>query len=270
MCGRLALFTPPRRVAEAFAADLEEEVDPARRPRWNVAPGTSILAVGSAPEGGRALGLYEWGMAPVGRPGKVSRLINARAETVASRPTFRGALRTRRLVIPVDGFYEWGPGPGGRRGAFYFCAPRQGLVALAGIWSPAPGPEPSGPDDKGAPSERGRSERAPGDPAKSGSVAPPSPTRGRACAIVTTAANPDVAAVHDRMPAILDQAALAIWLDPSQEDPEVLAALIRPAPAGTLEHHLVDPRVGSVRNDDPGLVTPWPGPPGIPQDSGLS
>jgi putative SOS response-associated peptidase YedK len=147
-------------------------------------------------------------------------MINARSETAAGRPAFRAPLARRRCLLPADGFYEWRHPAGGGRATPYFIHRRDGRpMALAGIW------------------ERWRGD---GDTVES-------------CAILTTAANPEVAAVHDRMPVLVAAGNHARWLDPAVTE---AGDLLGPAPAGELALHAVGTLVNSPRNDGPELVRP--------------
>jgi len=234
MCGRIALFTPPARLARYFDAQLDGDVDRGGEPVWNVGPTVDIpgVRIRRRPETEpfRILQLFRWGLVPSFaqdlRSG--SRLFNARAETVATKSTFRAAFRSRRAIIPVDGFYEWG-NSGGRRQPYFFTRTDGAPLALAGLWE----------------SWRDRSRAEDPD------------AWVRSCTIVTTGAGPDLDGIHDRMPVVLDPTAFDVWLDPEDADVDELEALLVPAPAGTLSHHPVDPRVGNVAHDSPDLVAPY-------------
>ncbi len=147
-------------------------------------------------------------------PGRAP-LINARAETAERLATFRRPFREGRCLVPADGFYEW-TGPAGARRPLWFHPSGGGLLLLAGLWR----------EEKGE----------------------------LAFVILTTPAGPDVARIHDRMPAVLSADAAEAWL----ERPD--AALLAPAPEGWLRSREVSPRVNAVANDDPGLLDPLPPP----------
>jgi putative SOS response-associated peptidase YedK len=236
MCGRFALATEPARVARFFHATMEAAlVSAGRPPSWNVAPTDEVLGLraesgdGTAPE--RQLGLYRWGLVPwwAEDPSTGNRLFNARAEAVFRTRAFREAAAERRLVVPADGFYEW-HAEGGRRQPHYFTRGDGAPLAFAGVWETW--------------RERGGAER-----------------HIRSCTVITTGAGPDMDGIHDRMPVVLGPDELSRWIDPEGPDPEELEFLLRPAPAGTLVHHRVDPRVGNVRQNDAALVNPVTGPP---------
>ena len=233
MCGRISLFTPPARVARLFEATLAEGVADQERPRWNIGPTSPVLGIRAHPHDGhddgpgagarRMVGVFRWGLVPswAKDASGASRLFNARAETVASKPSFRSAFERRRLVVPADGFFEWQQGP--RRRPHYFHRADGAPMALAGVW------------------EVWRDTRHPGAPLL------------RSCAVITTRAGADMAGIHDRHPVVLEPEALDLWLDPDADVNQV-RALLRATASGTLRHHLVDPRVGNVRNDDPSVV----------------
>ncbi len=231
MCGRFALFTPPVRLARYFQATLADDVDPERSPSWNVAPTTEVLAVTAQRSGGgppeRTLTSLRWGLIPpqAKDPSAGSRLFNARAETVTTRPSFRSAFKSRRVIVPADGFYEWHRQNRGAKQPHFFTRSDGAPLALAGVaeswW---------------------------------GKQAKEDEPLIRSCTIITTTGGPDMDGIHDRMPVILQPDTFDRWLDPDDGDTSALAALLRPPPAGTIEHHRVGQRVGSVRNDDPQLI----------------
>lgn len=233
MCGRFALFTPPARLAHLFEAELERglsSVDPS----YNVAPTDSVLGVRLVDDDKgehRELGGYRWGLILSGAKSSAgaSRLINARAETIGNRPSFRSAYEHRRLVVPADGFYEWRKVPGKGRQPHFFRRADGEPISFAGLWEEWHGPLPQGHEDE-----------------DSGTVI-------RSCTIVTTTAGQDMDGIHDRMPVVLQPDMLERWLDPGF-DRRALDALLRPVPRGTLVHHRVDPKVGNVRVNGPDLI----------------
>jgi putative SOS response-associated peptidase YedK len=242
MCGRFALSTPPAKIARYFQANLAEGADGEHAPSWNVAPTDSVLGVRDRPprpvpaEGGggppagepeRILMSFRWGLIPWwSKDAKSgSRLFNARGETVATRASFRDAFKERRIIVPADGFYEWHKTKTGAKQPHYFSRADGQPLALAGL------------------AERWRDKNA----------GPDAPLV-RSCTVITTSAGPDMSGIHDRMPVILDPSVFDVWLDPANEDIEELRALLRAPAAGTVVHHRVGTRVGSVRNNDPALV----------------
>jgi putative SOS response-associated peptidase YedK len=220
VCGRYALYTDPETLMTLFElSDVPKDLVP----RYNIAPSQEVSAVRRGADGGREWVRLKWGLVPSWAKAATGgyKMINARSETAAQRPAFRGPLARRRCLLPADGFYEWRRPAGGGRATPYFIHRRDGRpMALAGIW-----------------------DRWQGD---GGTV--------ESCAILTTAANAVVAAVHDRMPVLVARSNHARWLDPAAT--EVPAALLAPAPPDALALHAVGPGVNSPRNDVPELVRP--------------
>jgi len=225
MCGRIALYTPPHRLARLLDAALAAGLDPSGAPSWNVAPTDTLFGVADRGEG-RVLAAYTWGLVPwfaKDRSGG-AKMINARVESVRSKPAFREAFERRRLLVPVDGFYEWDRRHG--RVPHYFTRADGAPMVMAGLH------------------ERWRDRSAPD--------APPL----RTCTVLTTAPGDDLDGIHDRMPVVLERDAYDLWLTADEDELEALDALLRPTRAGTLMHHEVDRRVGDVRNNGPELIGP--------------
>lgn len=220
MCGRYALYAD----AALLEALFELAEVPPFKASYNVAPTAAIPAV-TVEEGERRAALYRWGLVPFWSKeiGKYST-INARAETVASKPTYRVPFRDRRCLVPANGYYEWQAGPGGKQ-PFYIHAADEDLLAFAGLW------------------DRWR---------------PPDGEMLHSAAIVVTAANADTKKIHDRMPVILAREDWDAWLDPDNHDTAALAKLLRPAPGASLAARPVSTRVNSPRNDGPELLEPVP------------
>ena len=239
MCGRIALYSEPDFLARVFDAQLALEVGPEARPSWNIGPMRSLLAVAevpdveSTPDAGshRELGRYKWGLVPswAKDPNMGNRTFNARAETVASKPSFRAAFTARRLAVVADGFYEWKPGPGKVKQPYYFTRADGQPLALAGLWELWWGGPASEPSDGGRPALR-------------------------TCTVITTEAGPDMGDIHHRMPVVLEPEVIEEWLDPANCDKPELEALLVPSPGGTLVHRAVARGVGNVRNDGPELI----------------
>ena len=248
MCGRFALYTPPARLARSFGATLADDVAPEGAASWNVAPTDEVLGIRrlrtpaqEAAAGTRVLDHFRWGLVPswAKDPAVGNRLFNARAESVATKPAFRGAFAARRLIVPCDGFYEWHGEPGRPRQAHFFGRSDGAPLAMAGLF------------------EFWR---------------PPGPRSGdqpwlRTCTVITTTAGPDMSGIHDRMPVVLEPGQLDVWLG-EEAGPAELESLLRPPEAGTLTHHRVGPRVGNVRNNDPGLIAEQPAGDGDPARDG--
>ena len=240
MCGRIALYSEPDFLARIFDAQLALGLDPDAGPSWTVGPTGTVLAVADVTEGGhsagagihRELGQYQWGLVPwwAKDPTVGNRAFNARAETVASKPSFQEAFTSRRLAVVADGFYEWKPGPGTTKQPYYFTRSDGRPLALAGLWETWWG----GPGARMTPKE----ER----------------TVLRTCTVITTEAGPDMGDIHRRMPVVLEPEVLDEWLDPANKDKPDLQSLLVPSPGGTLVHRAVGREVGNVRNDGPELI----------------
>jgi putative SOS response-associated peptidase YedK len=220
MCGR---FT--QRISSSEMARIFEAVDHADLPgdRYNVAPTQDVAAVIAA-DGERTIERLRWGLVPpwADAPKPSGRLINARAETIATSPVYRGSFRSKRCLIPVDGFYEWQRLESGRQ-PFYIRPEDGDVLALAGLWS----------------SWRDRATDAP-------------PLR--TCSIATTTPNDVMAPIHNRMPVLLAPASWDLWLDPAT-DPAELLSLLRPSEAA-LTAVRVSSIVNNPLNDGPSLVVP--------------
>ena len=223
MCGRFTLTRSAAEVAEHFGLDLEAE-DPAQRVdieaatrRYNVAPTQPVLTVRIRSDGRTALDPRHWGLVPswADDPADAARRINARSETAAGKPAFRDAMRRRRCLVPADGFYEWA-GPRGKRVPRHIRLPRGELFAMAGLYERWEGP--------------------------GGRVL-------RSCTLLTTAASGAVAAIHDRMPVIVDPDSYATWLDRDGHDGVAALDAIGCERAESLELHLASARVNDVSHD---------------------
>lgn len=213
MCGRFTLATP----AEALVELLGLGEAPALEPRFNIAPGQVVLAAGRRGAGHPTrLSRLHWGF----ERDQGGLLINARSETAARLPAFREAFRSRRCLVPADGFYEWQRREG-RKQPFHVRRADGRPFAFAGLWQPRPGREPAA-----------------------------------ACVILTTSPNELMAPIHDRMPVVLTGAACQAWIDPEARDPLGLAGLLLPSPAEDWVAVPVGARVNHVANDDASLIAP--------------
>lgn len=217
MCGRFALFASPELLAEYFA--LTDSELSALAPHYNLTPGQDIAAVRVDRDGKRRLVALRWGLVPfwakdaaIGR-----RLVNARLDSLASKPAFREALTRRRCLIAASGFYEWGEAAPGARQPFFVRPRHDPLLALAGLW------------------ERWRS---------------PDGTTLESCVIVTTEANALLAPIHDRMPLMVARADHDRWLDPATSIAELSAQ------GPELDAWPVGKYVNDPRNDDEKLIEP--------------
>ncbi len=237
VCGRFVSSSPPDELARYFDAEppaerLEEAaVDPAAGPNFNVAPSTGVYVVRS--DGSvRHLDRFRWGLVPSWAKDVAigNKMINARMETVGSKPAFRRALAKRRCIVPADGFYEWTTVPGQKKKQPWFIHRPDGEpYAFAGLWEVwrAPATEE-------------------GDPA-------PRPWL-RSCTIITGPANERMAKLHDRMPVMLPPSAWDLWLDPTVADIDLVGRLLVPAGPEVIAFHPVTTDVNNVRNNGSHLL----------------
>lgn len=219
MCGRFTLTTNLGANAARFGvARFLEEVGP----RYNIAPTQTVIVVSD--DGTRHLTQMQWGLIPswAKDPTIGNRMINARAETVATKPAFRVALRKRRCLIPADGFYEWQQA-GRRKQPVYITFKTREPFSFAGLWDTW-----TAPDGEAI----------------------------RTCTIITTEANELLKPIHDRMPVILTREAESVWLDPTLQDPAKLLPLLKSYPAQEMEAYAVSLRVNSPSHDTPECLLP--------------
>ena len=247
MCGRYASARKRIELLEEFSVQ-RDRVAQDLTPDYNVAPTRSVYAVMDrqqrAPEAGgvaRELRVVRWGLVPswakdisIG-----SRLINARAETVSEKPSFRRAFARRRCLLPADGYYEWqvlenaGLRGGQRKQPYFIHRADGGPLAFAGLY------------------ELWRDHAVPdGDPDAWLWTA----------TIITTTAADEVGQIHDRMPMVIARDSWADWLDPANAEVSDLQALLAPAADGGLASYPVSADVNSVRNNGPQLIKPVPAP----------
>jgi putative SOS response-associated peptidase YedK len=230
MCGRFVASNAPAALADFFGADQPEtELES----RYNVAPTTDVYGVVASRHGLRSIEVYRWGLVPSWakdlRMG--STMINARAETVAEKRSFASSFRTRRLLVPMNGFYEWhaATGPKSAKVPVYIHAADDSPLAVAGIWSAWRTPDaPTGSSGEWL----------------------------HTCAVITTVANGFISPVHDRMPVILERSLWDEWLDPSNDDLDGLVAMLRPADDDLLVMHRVGTAVNRVQNRGEELILP--------------
>ena len=219
MCGRFTLRASPAEIAEWF--EILRDLSEWERPRFNIAPTQSILAIRSGSDG-REAARMRWGLIPSwAKDSKLAAsMINARAETVAEKPAFRAAFKRRRCLIPVSGFYEWRRN--GKTKVPYLISLRNAeLLAFAGLWEKWKSPE--------------------GELVES-------------CTILTTTPNELMATIHDRMPVILKPADYGLWLDPQLEDAGALSTLLVSYPTDEMQAEQVSDVVNNARNEvDPRL-----------------
>jgi putative SOS response-associated peptidase YedK len=223
VCGRYTLAAPnPAQVRARFPVGESVEI----RARYNVAPGDDVLAVTADRDGHPRGELLRWGLVPAWAetPNVGLKMINARAETVADKPAYRGAFERFRCLIVADGFYEWRRAANGARHAFHITRADREPFAFAGLWSVW--------------------HRA-------------SPEAVRSCTIITTAANRAVAPLHDRMPVILAPDQEVAWLDAATPVP-ALCELLEGLPAHDTALEPVGPAVNDARYDGPDCLAPPP------------
>ena len=219
MCGRLAVTLPNDAMAQLFAAQPANDLPEV--PNYNVCPTTQVHTI-TSDQGTRRLSQMRWGFIPkwYKKPSGGPLLINARAETIAEKPAFKAACRERRCLIPASGFYEWTKDEEGGRDPWYIQARDKAPLAFAGIW------QDWSQDDEIL----------------------------RTCAVVTTAANTSMSAIHHRMPVILAQKDWPLWLG---EQGKGAALLMQAAPEDLLSFYRVSRAVNSNRAEGPDLIEPF-------------
>ena len=221
MCGRFTLTVNPADLQDTFS-DFNF---PAKfAPRFNIAPSQPVLAIPNDEK--YTADFFVWGLIPMWAkdPEIGNRLINARGETLAEKPSFRGSYRHKRCLILSDGFYEWKTfGSRKTKTPYYIHMQNRKPFAIAGLWDHWESPDGS-------------------------SI--------KTCTIITTTPNELMESIHDRMPVILHPRDYAKWLNPAPQTPESLQPLIKPFPADAMTAHPVSTLVNKVTNDTPELVVP--------------
>lgn len=220
MCSRYNLTSPPEAVRAYFGyADT-----PNFPARYNIAPTQAIPVVCRDGQGARRFRLMRWGLLPafVKDPKRFPTLINARSEEVLSKPSFRHAVRRRRCLIPADGFYEW-TGAKGKKRPFHLRPREPRLIAFAGLYETWQDPAGGQIDT---------------------------------VTILTCEANRMVAALHDRMPVVLDPEQFEAWLDVEGVTAEEALAILGPAADDLFEAVELDPKINDSRKDEPGIQEP--------------
>lgn len=221
MCGRFTLFDSSASVAEGFGLGDA----PSLPPRYNIAPSQEVAAVRIPPEGSaKELVLLRWGLIPswAKDPSIGNRMINARSETAAEKPSFRSAIRRRRCLVPANGFYEWKRTIGRKQPYFIGMRDRK-IFAFGGIWEAWEG--------------------AGGEAVLS-------------CALLTTGPNDLLRPIHDRMPVIIAPGDFDLWLSPEVQDPEAIAPLFQPFPPEEMTAYPVRTAVNNPKTDAPDLIEP--------------
>lgn len=221
MCGRYAFFSPAEAVKRIFALDEVSEFEP----RYNIAPTQSVPAVRAGEEGARAFAMLHWGLVPKWAKERAigNRMINARSESLAEKPSFRDAFRKRRCLVLADGWYEWQVTPDGKQPWFIRMKDARPL-AFAGLW------------------ERWKDH-------KDGALL-------ESCTIVTTDASQSIRKIHERMPVVLAEADRDRWLDTAFSETDKLSELLRPYESKALEAWPVSRQVNAPKNQGPALIAP--------------
>jgi putative SOS response-associated peptidase YedK len=221
MCGRFTLTVNPADLRDVFSNYTFPEQF---APRFNIAPTQPVLAIPNDDK--LKADFFMWGLIPMWAkdPSIGNRLINARGETLAEKPSFRGSYRHKRCLILADGFYEWKSLAGRKTKTPYFIHMKDRQpFAIAGLWDHWESPDGS-------------------------SV--------RTCSIITINANELMESIHDRMPVILHPRDYARWLDASPQTPERLQPLLKPFPSDAMSAYAVSTLVNKASNDSPELVVP--------------
>lgn len=221
MCGRFTLTTDPAQAQDEFG---DYEFPGQFAPRFNIAPTQPVLTIPN--DGRNKADFFLWGLIPSWSkdPSIANKLINARGETIAEKPSFRGGFKYKRCLIPVDGFYEWKSTPGVKtKTPYYIHMNDRKPFAFAGLWDEWRSPD-------------------------GGEV--------RTCTIITTEPNELMSTLHNRMPVILNQKDYAEWLDPAPRTPDSLLHLIQPFPVDRMSAYPVSTMVNTPNNDRAELVLP--------------
>lgn len=217
MCGRYGLFDPTN-LQERFQTQNDVELTP----RYNIAPSQKLPVIIN--EGHNTIEVMKWGFIPFwAKDPKIGyKMINARADTVATKIAFRGSLLQKRCLVPASGFYEWKQTPQSKQ-PYYFHLKHEDIFAFAGLYS-------IWRDTQG--------------------------TEVKTYTIITTEPNKLVAPIHNRMPVILPRNTEETWLNPDITEPEQLLSLLSPFPDSDMETYPVSPAINNPRNDTPDVIKP--------------
>ena len=220
MCGRFALEV---HIQLKLYEDFERSSIPPTTPRYNVAPSQQVLGVREV-EGHREAAEFRWGLIPVWAKDMTIgfKMINARAETIRDKPSFKQAFKKRPCLILASGFYEWQKTPTGKQPVYFHLKDRE-VFGFAGLW------------------EKWRS---------------PEGKTIESCTIITTSANEIVAGVHERMPVIVERNDHALWLSDDERKQDERFELLRPYPANSMDCFEVSTLVNSPKNDSPEMIQP--------------
>ena len=223
MCGRFSNNAKPERIKKEFKVGIKNPN--LYEPRYNIAPSQMIDAVFES-KTERVLSQLKWGLVPSwAKDAEIgNRMINARAETLREKPSFRDAFKSRRCIIPASGFYEWKRKNAGAKQPFYFYLKEREVFGFAGLW------------EEWLDKETGELLET--------------------CTIITTEANEVLKPVHDRMPVILKPENYDEWLDTNVKDTETLQELLKPYPAKEMDAHAVSRSVNIPDINSPDLIVP--------------
>lgn len=227
VCGRFTLRLPPQELQRFFDLVRVEEYSP----RYNIAPTQSIVAIRQEDEG-RVASMMHWGLIPHWAKDRkmAARMINARGETVAEKPSFRVPFKRQRCLIPADGFYEWKATGGKYKQPYHITLGREEPFAMAGLWSVWNDPQ----------------------------IADAEKSRVTSCTIITTSANSVMEELHERMPVILPRENWSVWLDRElpEDEPstDLLKSLLTPYPAEKMQFRAVSRLVSNARNETPACL----------------
>jgi len=227
MCGRYTLSAGHEALARAFLAEFSEELKASWKPRYNITPGTGIVAILEDRDlGGRKADVFHWGLVPGWAKDTTIgyKLINARAETIAEKPSFRDAFRYRRCLVPASGFYEWD-----RRSTprlpYYFHPSQDEFMAMAGVWE---------------------------------YWLHPSGSEIYSISLITAKANSLMAPIHHRMPLLLPKQSWQAWLNTDEVQPSIGGFIKAANSEGFLECHAVSTEVNKATTEGPLLIEKIP------------
>lgn len=223
MCGRYTLSAGHEALARAFLAEFAEEMKASWSPRYNISPGSGIVAIlEDRDRGGRKAEVFHWGLVPSwAKDVNIGyKLTNARSETIRDKPSYRDAFRYRRCLVPASGFYEWDRTAFPRQ-PYYFFPSAGDFMAIAGIWE---------------------------------HWLHPSGSEILSVSLITTAANREVGKIHHRMPVLLEQRDWAKWLDTGNVMAAGLDELMTPASDRVICSHPVSTKVNKSAEDGPDLI----------------
>ncbi len=221
MCGRFTQTAKPKEIEKEFAVKIAPDV--LFKPRYNIAP-TQIIPAVLESDGERIIEGLRWGLIPSWAKDESigNKLINARAETLAEKPSFKNAFRSHRCIIPASGFYEWQKTAKGAKQPFYFHLKDKGVFGFAGLY------------EQWLDRETGE--------------------QIETCTIITTEANKVLEPIHDRMPVILKPESYEQWLDAKEKDINKLQKLLAPYAAAEMDSYKVSKSVNIPDNDSPELI----------------